>query len=115
MRQYLFHTLGLALGTLALAGCGINNLFNSTASAKPHYGNRTVHGRNMPAHSPATSLNPPLTIPWILPSHLPQSALASHPWPLYGSSSLNQFPASWHGQDSFRRRATITFMIGVVA
>jgi hypothetical protein len=101
MRQYLFHTLGLALGTLALAGCGINNHFNSTARARPHHGNLTVHGHNTPAPSQATSLNPPLTIPWILPSHLPQSALASHPWPLYGSSSLNQFPASWHGQDSF--------------
>jgi len=42
-----------------------------------------------------------MDLAWILPSHLPASALASHPWPLYGESPLNTLPAAWHGQDPF--------------
>ena len=62
-----------------------------------------VHHASGSKHK-AFSLNPSLSLAWILPSLLPQSALPSHPWPLYGNSSLNQFPVSWHGQDSFNWR-----------
>ena len=29
--------------------------------------------------------------------------MATHPWPIYGSASLNQFPQTWHGRDPFNQ------------
>ncbi len=101
MKLYRLHTVGLALGMLALAGCGVTSHKASSVWEKSQHVHNTVHTQNTPVASQKKSLNPSLSISWILPSHLPQSAVATHPWPLYGSSSLNQFPDSWHGQDPF--------------
>ncbi|OLZ12292.1 hypothetical protein [Sulfobacillus thermosulfidooxidans] len=101
MTQYLVRTLSVVLSTIALAGCGIHPLHNATNREIPHHETRKLSCSKTSVISQTKLLNSPLTISWILPSHLPQAALVSHPWPLYTQSPLNQFPASWHGQDSF--------------
>ncbi|WP_053957939.1 hypothetical protein [Sulfobacillus thermosulfidooxidans] len=101
MRHYIVYTLGVVLVMCALAGYDVYQHHRSTDGKKSHHVTRPLPSHKTSVSDQTMSLNPPLTIPWILPSHLPPAALASHPWPLYGQSSLNQFPASWHGQDSF--------------
>ncbi len=100
-RRHAFSTFGLALSMLALAGCGATNHNAGSVGAKSQHVHNTMRTLNTPISSQKTSLNPSLTIPWILPSHLPQSAVTTHLWPLYSSSTFNQFPASWHDQDPF--------------
>jgi hypothetical protein len=83
----------LALTCLTVTGCGLSNS-NATTLKSQAKENRITKDRR------ASDLNKKHT--WILPSHLPTSELASHPWPLYNDvSPLNQFPNTWHGQDPF--------------
>ncbi len=90
----------LQLGSLALAGCGVNGHRNASPA-----GNTTSQvsrtGKHQTAEKVAapslTTLNPA----WIMPNRLPMSGpnkeRARH-WPMYNTQlAMNLFPASWHG------------------
>ena len=65
MRKYLFRMLGLALGTLALAGCGISNHFVGTATSADHSPRSATVQPNGRTTTPSA---PPSFSPTITPS-----------------------------------------------
>ena len=103
MRRKRLALSGCALAIiLAAGGCGVNH-GHSAADRGVSGAQNAAIGSNATAGSNAdrsiSGVNTDLS--WVLPERLSSSPSAP-PWPLYNESlSMNQFPASWHGQDSF--------------
>ena len=90
--------IGGLLGSLALAGCGVNGHRNATPAGKTSAPERKTGQHPTEAKKAAapslTTLNPA----WIMPNRLPVSAHTKWErinWPMYNTQlAMNQFPAS---------------------
>ena len=88
--------IGGLLGSLALAGCGVNGHVNATSPVSGTGQRPTAKKAAAPS---LTTLNPA----WIMPNRLPVSTHTKWErinWPMYNTQlAMNQFPAAWHGND----------------